>query len=1250
MNPWTISAKEICQLQGDDDEFGSLITELLRASMAGHLPASSLRVTINTRAPDGGVDLAVDGLVPAPHDPAGLLTVPTCWQLKASPTGHIKPSKGKTGGQETALREEVCKPHVQQLLGQGYGYRFCIADSLTPQLQSDWTAWLSDEVRKNHPSAPPPVVVTADIMADWCSRFAGVVRRFRPLLTHLCDFRCWDRRETSHTPNFVELKSHQASQTAIRAFADFSKPADRPVLVVSGAAGVGKTRCLLEALRGVPGCGATTVVADDEGAAVDAVTRLANEPKATALLVVDGMAVSTRSRVNQKLKADTDRLRVIAIDNERAEEQSADGEIRLEPLTHADINLILDANFPAIGPEIRLAIADLTDGFVRLAVDVCRHLPRHLPRGEVAALAPYLREHYLAARLIDEQRGAVELVSLAARVGYSREHADELRALCAALPTGYTPERVLQLITPLRYTPGFVAVGARYLYVTPRVIAQAAFRGAWERWVRRDPSAFLSALPDELRAAVGRQIRDSGTEEIRRTYIAHFANWIRTLHPAALSDLRGMAQLFELVDVDPTALLPRLCDLIEAATDDDIAGLDVQNSSSSVRRRRSARRELVELTERFLRFPELFPFSERILYRLAVRETEQFSNNATGIWCQAHRPLLSGTPIPFADRIALLERRLGAATTPPEIRLCCMALAGCLSPDGSVQRSGSASMAAGRIPPPDWRPETTDEWRAVWQSTANSVERLVGHPSPAVADAVLNTVINNGVGWIRNGFLPTLARIVEARLLTEVQLAAVFGLIDRFLLLYCSADRRHAPPELEQEVRDWRRRLDPASPRDRIRLIIRRNYRSLHNASEDHSEADLRSLAEYLHGDMHALDGELPWLFSAEALGSYLLGTHLGRLDSTGGLLEQIVHAAVGQPNPGFVCGYVVGLLTAHPSNLKQVTVLLDSISASQPGVVYELLRTGLTALDPIPRTLSLVDEGKLPVVVLIPLWQLIGTRSLTSDELKAVTSRLLTGAKDGNAAAREGLIEVLCVHLYASHRERPGIPAFDEGVLPLVREALTTTASGSIIHEGYRWAVVLKEYGLSEREDAVRLTVMALGTEGWLSTADGIGDYLTDAAASLPEVVLREIGASLLNKKARSNRLYDLAPVVAAIPFGVAKLWVEKHGLDGARAIAPMLPKPRIVNGATIVPEFTLFVLDTYGHDEEVSDGFRTDVTTEVASGDIVAHYDRVAADARIFRTHPNQCVRKWAERAEEVARWGSRHWRLDAEDDEAP
>ena len=100
-----------------------------------------------------------------------------------------------------------------------------------------------------------------------------------------------------------------------------------------------------------------------------------------------------------------------------------------------------------------------------------------------------------------------------------------------------------------------------------------------------------------------------------------------------------------------------------------------------------------------------------MLLRLALAETEpHLGNNASSVWQSLFRIFLSGTPLPFVDRLPILEARLRAAD-PTQRHLALEALDEILT-DGPGARLAAPPMLFGRLPPPEWRPASNEERRA----------------------------------------------------------------------------------------------------------------------------------------------------------------------------------------------------------------------------------------------------------------------------------------------------------------------------------------------------------------------------------------------------------------------------------------------------------------------------------------------------------------------------------------------------------
>ena len=121
---WTIDSNKIYSLRTPaGDRFTNFVDALIRAeAYIQGVKLSEISTNPRTNLADGGVDTKV--LQSMPHSDTGWLSVPTCWQYKATEYRKIEDKK---------LREEIngkSKEYTRELIKKGYGYRFCICDYL----------------------------------------------------------------------------------------------------------------------------------------------------------------------------------------------------------------------------------------------------------------------------------------------------------------------------------------------------------------------------------------------------------------------------------------------------------------------------------------------------------------------------------------------------------------------------------------------------------------------------------------------------------------------------------------------------------------------------------------------------------------------------------------------------------------------------------------------------------------------------------------------------------------------------------------------------------------------------------------------------------------------------------------------------------------------------------------------------------------------------------------------------------------
>jgi hypothetical protein len=444
----------------------------------------------------------------------------------------------------------------------------------------------------------------------------------------------------------------------------------------------------------------------------------------------------------------------------------------------------------------------------------------------------------------------------------------------------------------------------------------------------------------------------------------------------------------------------------------------------------------------------------------------------------------------------------------------------------------------------------------------------------------------------------------------------------------------------------------PTSFRGRLEATLRRTPYDIYHYNADRGEGLVSGLAQELLNDSATLSAVLPWLFTKEASSSHMLGIHMGRLDPTAGLLEGLAQAAQGQPNIGLLGGYVVGLLDRHTHQTHRVCELLDRLAPAQPLLAFQLLTTGFPGLCPLARAFALVDAGRIPAAFLRETWRLVGNRRLDADELSGVLTRLLAAVQTGDVAAGQGAIDVLSMQIHTSSNADSDATVFEPDQLPLVQTVLETTLPINLGQEAWAWGELVQELGRSRPEVAIRLGVAPLMSENSVQLSHSLERYLPEAAQRHPQTMMDELGRGLLTPVLGWRiRIHQLTPVIAAIPFAISRAWVEQHGLDGARALARLLPAPQLHEGAAIVPELTEFVLDRFGDDRQVFGEFCAGAASHgMRSGDIAAQYDQDAVVARAFFTHRCRWIREWAIMAERGARADADWFRADDEAMEAP
>jgi hypothetical protein len=397
--------------------------------------------------------------------------------------------------------------------------------------------------------------------------------------------------------------------------------------------------------------------------------------------------------------------------------------------------------------------------------------------------------------------------------------------------------------------------------------------------------------------------------------------------------------------------------------------------------------------------------------------------------------------------------------------------------------------------------------------------------------------------------------------------------------------------------------------------------------------SEVKPLAEELVADPEKLRRSLRYLNSPEARSAGLLGDAIARLDNDGTYLDIVLESVTGVDALGLARGYVNGLVSAHPEHAARLNAWLDRLQENAPEEAYFLALCAPESADPVARTLRLVEQSKIAVqsfqnLVYGPVFD-----RMTPEQLVAVLD-LLVKAGDpqslhiavdfiGNAGQK---------HRTLSAAEREAVWRVLEASAPVDDRA------------DYWWVRAVSDLGRDDPENAAGAAIRALTGDDFDKQNRAWGILVT-IAKSHPDLVMDRIGAVLLDREQEWRlRVSARGGLFQTLPFEVVRGWLEKTGVEGARAIANQLQPPSLDSeGRPHLSPLTAYVLERWGEDELVYNRFAASTHhLQMYFGDIAATHRKEADRARPFLSHPISAIRKWAEDEVALGEEQARQWTI--------
>jgi len=756
--------------------------------------------------------------------------------------------------------------------------------------------------------------------------------------------------------------------------------------------------------------------------------------------------------------------------------------------------------------------------------------------------------------------------------------------------------------------------------------------------VKPDPESFLENFPEELLPRFEERIRSVGTAEAREAVKGFFLSWANSLSPQSLQIKLTIDRLLALIETSPETYLPLLRTLIERSSLDEVHSISGKDHGGW-----GPRRSLVWLCERLSQFPEFFNDAESILLRLAIAESEpSIGNNATGVWKQLQRIHLSGTAVPFMERLATLKERIHSGDEAVS-SLALDALSDVLDPYGT--RLLGPAVVAGRVPPADWSPEGLEEINCL-RACLEVLSELISGSDKRLKDRATETVLGKVRTLLWRGFMKELQQLIRPEIIGDDARARAVNELQEFLDLERGSDRDRIPATYLAQVEEWMHSLSAADFHGKLLTALKSDPWRRQYHRPDEWRRELRSLAETLLIDSHLLQREFEHLFSAGAPSSPNLGEELGKIDVEGSLIETILAATSQRESVSFAAGYMAEVVLHPKVDLEHVNSLLDKIEELSPTVAFELFQTGKRKTKAFERTFRLVDSGKLPIEYLRAFSYGHWSQDVTHKEITEVLQRLAPARKAGDINSGEIALQLISFKLFGRlAQEREPLP---KELVELVWSVLELTAENPG-RESHWWGEVLGILSDQDNERAARIAASAL-LEDHFEQRDTATQVLQKIARKDPELVMKYLGHQILDEERGWRFHIGKFPIVLALQDDVVIAWIESNGLEAARKIARHVPSPHLDSeGNPVIPKLTHYILEKYEEDDRVFNEFfagRHNLQTYV--GDIVGAHEKEAEFARKFLNHSLRRIRDWATAEIQESKAEAAWWRRKNEEDE--
>ncbi|MFJ3035717.1 hypothetical protein ACIPC2_15010 [Curtobacterium pusillum] len=713
--PFSVEPQQIAQLGGAN--FGPFVAHLLAAEGAAlGLDGAALETTYLENVGDGGVDAGLRSTQESQWVPRG----ESAWQFKA---GDLSPAacKKELSGATRAL----------EVLSRGGSYRLVLGASLTSKKVKARRDALVDAAVSAHISIGEGQieVLAGDALARWAEQYPSIA--VSPILGGIGHvgqgFDQWSQ-SIRHSTVWVSSTERDAEIADVRKLVESGPQVD---LHVDGASGLGKTRLVLEAMRGEAYESLVVYVGASDAFFASTIAHLQVQHRA-AILVVDECERRQHEVYAQALTQGT-RLRLITI-GQPDSRSIRTAMIRPKPLPDESMRNLLTANRPNLPPEASRVVVRIAAGNVDYALKLASAaIDNHAGSAGQLVQEEDIRAFFAERLPSGDLFLASAALALFTRFGFDGEVSLELDQIANGLAI---PVATLRTASAMLDDAGLLTTQGRYRSVGPSPVAIHLAAVGWNNFGDRIVDQLIPGLEDDLLDRLLQRAVEIGEPDTASPAVSALLGEGGPLESlVSLGRPRSGQLLGHLAVLAPVAVLGRLAKIFDGASDADL--LDAT----------SARRDLVWALSKISWHSEHFRDAAELLLRLAIAENERYSNNASGTWVELFGTMLPGTAASPGARAAYLDQ---VAASGEIGRKLLVVRAASRALDGHESIMASGELQGGLVVERRGAPRTYDEMWAYHRKVYSILGSLARDRDSGLAAAARKAIVNSLHGSLMN--------------------------------------------------------------------------------------------------------------------------------------------------------------------------------------------------------------------------------------------------------------------------------------------------------------------------------------------------------------------------------------------------------------------------------------------------------------------------------------------------------------------